>query len=128
MLHEIPIDSIRGHVDFGYVYTRNNAHGDEWDYDAHQLLGTLSTDLTDSTTVTIGGSYAYRPHDNASTYGDRIHTRRDNLWEGNFLIDQELADKLTGTLRYRYQESDSDTAVFDYDRHMVGVYLTYKFW
>ena len=39
-------------------------------------------------------------------------------------LSRQLTDQLTVSARWRFIDNDSTAKVFDYDQHLVGVYLT----
>ena len=40
-------------------------------------------------------------------------------------LERPITERLTASLRYDYLRNFSNVDVFDYDRHLVGGYLTY---
>jgi hypothetical protein len=40
------------------------------------------------------------------------------------ILERPITDWLIGSLRYEYTNNDANVEVFDYDRHVVGGYLT----
>ena len=42
-------------------------------------------------------------------------------------LSRPIFEHTTLTVRYRYQDNHSNTDVFDYDRHVVGAYVTVAF-
>ena len=129
LAHTVPVQSLRGSVNAGYVFYRNEADGREWDYIAHQPFVVIDSAITDRTSVSAQVSWAYRHHDRRSRYDLVADTqdRRESDVAGVVTLDHALSDQLTGTLRYRYNNHGSSSRVFDYDRSVVGAYLTYKF-
>ena len=39
-------------------------------------------------------------------------------------LDRPILERVTATVRWLYRNNDSNTLVFDYDRHIVGGYVT----
>ena len=52
--------------------------------------------------------------------------RRDRIWELEAELSYPLTEWMTVSARYQYTDNDSNTEVFDYDRHIVGGYLTFQ--
>ena len=83
------------------------------------------------------GSYAYVPYRNASVVPDpgdvpndgtpyslSNTARRDNVGQVDAILERPLTEWLVASARDTYIDNDSNTDVYDYDRHIVGGYLT----
>lgn len=78
----------------------------------------------------VSAGFAYEPYLHESTYRDAPseHTDRiDKVWVAEVELERPITDWLKLSGRYRYRNNESNTAVFDYDRNIVGGYLTF-FW
>ncbi len=53
--------------------------------------------------------------------------RRDDVWRFEVELERPLSQRLTASLRYRYTHNRSNVTVFDYDRQILGAYLTVRF-
>jgi hypothetical protein len=51
--------------------------------------------------------------------------REDDYYEADVRLERPITDRLTATIRYDYLRNHSNVSVFDYDRHLVGGYLTF---
>lgn len=113
------------------------AEGDEWDgWGVGAEIGVRQA-LPYSFVIDTQARYVYRPYANPSTYPDPDDLvsgvqydldrddRRDHFFEVDVRLERPITERLTATLRYGYLDNDSNVAVFDYDRHLVGGYLTY---
>ena len=72
------------------------------------------------------GGFAWEPYRVQSTFnlGDGADHREDKIWTAAAELARPLTPWLTASARYRYINNDSNTTAFDYDRHIVGGYLT----
>jgi hypothetical protein len=73
----------------------------------------------------LSGGFAYEPYEHQSSYNfDDSKDRLDRVWVAQAELERPITDWLVASARYRYVNNDSNTAVFDYDRHIAGGYLT----
>ena len=76
------------------------------------------------------GSYTGEWYDHPSTFRDPVtgtfptKDRQDDIWLVRAAIEKRITDWLSVTARYLYSNSDSNTKVYDYDRHIIGGYFT----
>jgi len=116
------------------VYT---AKGDEWDaWGVGGEIGVRQA-LPYSFVLDTRASYVYRPYSSPSTYPDpndvvfgveyplQGSDRRDHAFEVDVQLERPITPHLTASIRYDYLKNASNVAVFDYDRHLVGGYLTF---
>lgn len=74
------------------------------------------------------GSYAYQPYEHRSSYAllpGESEDREDHVWTASAELARPITDWLIASARYRYVNEDSNTAAYDYDRHVAGGYLTF---
>lgn len=136
VLHSIPLPSLRSELSLGYTYFRYWAEGEEQSYAAHELrLGTRSA-LPFGLELRIDGAYAYRPYRRASSvpepfalylnreYPTRSYRRRDQVARVEIGLERRIAERVRIGVLYSYLDSDSNYSLFDYDRQIVGSYVT----
>lgn len=137
--HRLPLGFASTELRGGYSFHHFGARGSEYSFNAHELsLGSLSQlpfDLSLDTLV----SYTFRPYRHASTFADPRHLqpgrqyaldgrpRRDDSWRFAVELQRPISQRLMASLRYQYTRNDSNVAVFDYDRQILGAYLTVRF-
>lgn len=137
--HRLPLGFASSELRGGYAFHHFGARGREDSFNAHELsLGTLSTlpfDLSLDTLV----RYTWRPYRHASTFVDPRDLRpgrqyplddaprRDGVFDLDVELERPLSQRLIASLRYRYTRNHSNVAVFDYDRQILGAYLTVRF-
>ena len=124
---------VRGGPFFEYY----NSEGDEWDQWGVGLHLGARQQLPWKLALDTEARYAYRPFAHPSSYPDPNNVvagieyglhgrdRTDHYVEVDVHLERRLTDQLTASLRYDYLRNSSNVAVFDYDRHLVGAYVTY---
>jgi len=127
----------------GYTYFNYWADGSEWDYDAHRLHMGVSALLPLDMLFDTEVSYTRRDHRHPSSYAADVKQaevafntgvaptyasadRRDDIWVGVAKLEKGLTDDVTASARYTYNHSNSNSGFFNYDRHIVGAYLTVR--
>jgi tetratricopeptide (TPR) repeat protein len=135
--HDLPLNGGATVVRGGPLFERYESRGTEWDaWGFGGMLG-VRQQLPLELTLDVAGYYVHRPYDSPSTYPDpndlvagreftvSRHDRTDDYWEVDVRLERPITDHLTASVRYDYLRNASNDAVFDYDRHLVGAYLTY---
>ncbi len=138
--HWLPIEAIHTVLRGGYAWTSYASRGSEYSFGGHQLeLGTR-TQLPLDFVIDLQGTYAYLPYRHPSVFPDPADLtnsgveyplsnldRRENLYAFDAVVERKLTDWLTASMRYAYVRNRSNVAVYDYDYHLVGAYLTVRF-
>jgi tetratricopeptide (TPR) repeat protein len=129
-----PIDaaSLRG----GYRYAHYEAEGREYTHDTHEATLGLEAELPLELGFDARGIFAYRPYRHSSTFPDPTtltpatpyslsgKKRRERMWQVATSVSRPITELVSVAARWRYTDNDSNTDVFDYDQHVLGVYLT----
>jgi tetratricopeptide (TPR) repeat protein len=134
--HTFPLNDGNTQLRGGPVAEYYAAKGDEWDaWGVGGEIGVRQA-LPWQLTLDVAGRYVYRPYSNPSSYPDfdEIESgvqyalddsdRRDHYVEVDVRLERPITRWLTASIRYDYLKNDSNVPVFDYDRHLVGGYLT----
>jgi tetratricopeptide (TPR) repeat protein len=137
--HRLPLGFASTELRSGYAFHHFGARGREYSFNGHELsLGTLSAlpfDLQLDTFV----SYTFRPYRHASSFADPRELqpgrqyalddrdRRDDTWRFHAELERPLSQRLSASLRYEYTRNHSNVTVFDYNRQILGAYLTVRF-
>jgi tetratricopeptide (TPR) repeat protein len=136
LLHSLPLLEGRAQLRFGYRYHHFGARGREYSYDAHEFLGEVGFRLPAGFELRLAGSFADQPFRHASTFpdtGDLVSGREyglsrsrrdDSFLQTEIGLARPLTRHLTLSGSWRYQRSRSNVEVFEYRRHVLGVYLT----
>lgn len=110
---------------FGRDYT---AEGSDYDFSGGGgWLGFRQT-LPARFILSANGRAEYDVYDSASSFRNdptEIEGRRkDLIGSANAVLTRPINDWMSVSARYQYLNSDSNTEVFDYDRHIVGAFVT----
>jgi tetratricopeptide (TPR) repeat protein len=106
-------------------------HSDGTEYD-NRNVGTWAqteTALPWKLVLTLGAGFTYRPYVHATTFanpGVTDQTRRDKVLDTLVAIERPINDWLSVSARWSFTDNHSNVNVFDYDRHVVGAYLTFR--
>jgi tetratricopeptide (TPR) repeat protein len=134
--HVVPVAELRSELSLGYRYHQYDAEGREYDFQAHEVEVGARTLLPWRLVLDLQGRFAWRPYEHPSTYPDpsdlaagleyglRSRDKRENVWQASAILERPIADWLVASLRYEYTRNDANVDVFDFDRHVVGGYLT----
>lgn len=120
--------TLRGGV-FGRHYI---AEGTEFDRTGVGAWLGLTQSLPWKFVLDLSGSFAYDNYDDASQFviaGDPPNTsnREDFIGTAGAVISRPITSWLSASARWNYLNSESNTPVFDYDRHIVGAFFTIRF-
>jgi hypothetical protein len=140
--HVIPLEigwdgtSLRG----GYHYHYYSARGSEYSWQGHELIVGARVGLPWKFVFDVEGTYLYAPFRNPSTHPDPPDVvlpggvplfdssdRSDDVYAVEVTLERPLNKYLTAAVRYYYISNHSNVQVFDYDREIVGAYLTARF-
>jgi len=134
--HTLPLGFGDWALQGGYRYRHFNAPGTEYSHNAHEAILHLRGSLPLGLRLRVAGGYVYRPYRNASTfpkptglffnrqYGLADDRRRDNDWRTEVALERDLGSHATLAARWLYRRNQSNVDVFDYERNILGVYLT----
>ncbi|MCP5070723.1 MAG: DUF560 domain-containing protein [bacterium] len=136
--HSIPLGFSETELTFGYRYDRYSSRGSEYSYQAHEFRIETDTRLPWEFQLRTLASYTLRPYRNNSSFPDpqdvfynleyplQNENRRDDAWYFGVELEKKLTDQFSAEIAYRYIKNHSNVAVFDYDREILGVYVTYR--
>jgi tetratricopeptide (TPR) repeat protein len=118
----------------GVSYLGFAADGREYDYQGGEVFVGGQTLLPFEIEARAVGGVGWLPFAHRSSYQDppgsglfEADDREDVTWRARVEIERELGAGFSLLARYRYQNRWSNVDVFDYDRHVVGLYVTYSF-
>jgi tetratricopeptide (TPR) repeat protein len=136
VLHTFPLLWERAQLRAGYRYHHFGARGSEYSYDAHELLADAAIRLPLELELRLAVSWVDQPYRNPSTFPDPDDIaggveyplsgsrRDDSFLETEVAIARPIGRHLTLSAAWRYQRSRSNVEVFDYERNVLGVYVT----
>jgi tetratricopeptide (TPR) repeat protein len=118
----------------GLSYLRYGARGTEYTYQGVGSWIGSETPLPWDSVLRTQIGYAYLPFRHASTYPETVSPaltyqnadRSDDRWRYQVELEKYLTEELSVSARWSWLDNSSNVAVFDYDREITGVYLTYR--
>ncbi|MGH0034178.1 MAG: tetratricopeptide repeat protein [Myxococcota bacterium] len=135
--HVWPLPWVPGHLRAAYAYQRFFAQGRDSRYQSHTASAALRILLPLQFVFDGGSSFTYRPFEDRSTLPDLrsvtagqqywtlgIH-RRDRVWQVHLSLERDLGESVNLEFRYHYRHNRSNVESLDYDRNILGVYLTF---
>ena len=137
--HTFRVGRLESDLTVGYRYIRFSARGSEYSYQGHQLWLGTETALPWEFILRTNFSYTRADYRNASVFPDPRDlvfnrqfpllgvNRRDNIFAAQVELERMITEQLSASIRYAWIDNDSNVAVFDYDRDILGFYLTYRF-
>jgi tetratricopeptide (TPR) repeat protein len=139
LLHTVPSTLLGSQVSLGYTYFRYWAEGREQSYEGHEVRLTTRTPLPFSLLLRLDATYAYRPYRHASSvpepyalflnreYPTRSFHRRDQVARVEVGLERPITDRARIGILYSFLDNDSNYGLFEYDRQIVGTYVTIGF-
>ena len=141
--HRLPIDALSSELIGGVSWLYYSARGTEYSYHGvGSWLGT-ETDLPFEAALRTTVAYSYTGFRHPSTYPDPSAVpnplpatgteyplsgsdRHDHRWSFAVELEKYITDTWSASVRYGYTNNRTNVAVFEYDRALMGVYLTYR--
>ena len=119
----------------GYFLTNYFAKGSEWDHLANEIHLGLRIQLPLEIDLDARGTYTRRDFRRASFFaveeeGEESTVgpdRTDDSFQADVELSRELGNWIEISARYQYLDNGSNAAAFDYERHVAGAYVEFKF-
>jgi tetratricopeptide (TPR) repeat protein len=119
----------------GYIYTHYSSDGIEYDFDGHGFALGLNSSLPfdddesrAEVVVDAWAGYTYRPYERASIYQSSAGRRKDHILEVGAALERPITDRTSLLFKYTFVDNRSNVDAYDYDRHIVGGYITVNLW
>jgi tetratricopeptide (TPR) repeat protein len=137
--HTIPVPALKTDLTLGGRYTTFNARGTEYSFKGPIASLATSTALPWDLQFRTAASYAYPEYNSFSSYPDpddvffgveyplSRDTRRDNIWAVLLELERYWTDRISTTASWAYVNQSSNVDVFNYNRQVMGMYVTYRF-
>ena len=137
--HTLPVEWIRGSVWGGLFWEFYQSDGSEYQFNGYGMRTGFTSNFAPKWALTGWAGFIHRPFDNPSTYPDpnnpnvlagqeyalSSNNRLDEVVDVELELSREITDSLSASVRYAYQWNHSNVDVFDYNRSVVGAYLTW---
>lgn len=122
----------------GYAYEKYLADGSDWRFQGHDFLAGVKATLLFELRLDAQVAFSYRPFDYPSSYPPpgvlqgRVYPlspqdRLDKITRLGTSLEKPINDRFSVAARYLYTRSASNVEVFEYSRHVIGGYATYRF-
>ncbi|MEE3327833.1 MAG: hypothetical protein VX252_10900 [Myxococcota bacterium] len=120
----------------GFRYRQYWAKGRDWNYSGYRLSAGFDLDLPWKIEMDGEGSWEYVPFDHPSSYPTPplpngvpytlpTEDRLDQVGRFTLLLSRPITRNIEVSARYFYIRNNSNVAVFDYGRHIVGTYVSF---
>lgn len=115
----------RRYLKVSYSFEQNWAKGADWDYSAHTIGGAFYTPLAWDVSTYV---YAFYTVDkNFSNVDSIIGTKRDDARHHyGIRFSWPVYYGLNLSVHYDFQRNSSNQAIFEYNKHLVGVTFDYR--
>jgi tetratricopeptide (TPR) repeat protein len=135
--HSIPLPALSSVLRGGYEFEHFDARGEEYTHDAHSFHAGLGVELPYEIALDLAGFYSFRPFEGPTTFPDPpapfenteyalgSQDRNEHYYGASLTLARPIGYGLTASASYRYERNDSNAEVFDYDRQVFGVYLSW---
>lgn len=133
--HLFPVRALASDLRAGVAGTSYSARGSEYTHRAVDTWLGSRTRLPAQFVLEMRGGFVYRPYSHSTSFedpgeispppgGTTGKTRRDHVKYAEVGLERPLSRMLVGELRWRWTDNASNVDVFDFDRTIVGAYLT----
>jgi hypothetical protein len=121
----------------GYRFNYLDSRGEEWEHFGHLLSGGVNVQFPLDFSIASRLSYQYRDFLHRSTFPDSEVSNEEytlspnNRREHEVIVEVEVEKDITKNVsvstRYSYLTNDSNRDAYNYNRHIVGGYLDFRF-
>jgi tetratricopeptide (TPR) repeat protein len=123
--HRIAVERLATTFSGGLAYRRFTADGTEYSFDSPELELGFESQLPSEIVLAGGARYAYRPYRYDTTFESPPEQRTEHEWRTELALRRSLWRQLGVETRWRYQRNRSTADVFDFSRHVVGLYMSW---
>jgi|YNPNPStandDraft_1061719.scaffolds.fasta_scaffold00062_11 tetratricopeptide (TPR) repeat protein len=119
-----------GYLVLRFSYDRDWTLGRNWDSNSYRLTLGFLYPVTQSLKVRGSADFILQPYDNFWFDGNPfvVHPKRhDKIFIGGLELTQRIYKNLELSGHYYFVRDDSNTPLYDYHRHIVGVQLGYRY-
>ena len=123
--HRVAVERLATTFSGGLAYRRFSADGTEYSFDSSELELGFESQLPSELILAGSARYAYRPYRHDTTFESPPRKRTEHEWRTELALRRALWRQLGLETRWRYQRNRSTADVFDYSRHVVGLYMNW---
>lgn len=119
-----------GYLQLRFSYDRDWTLGRNWDSNSYRLTLGFLYPVTQKLKVKGSADFILQPYDNYWFDGNPFvkHPKRhDQIFIGSVEVTQKLVKGLELSGHYYYVRDDSNTPLYNYHRHIVGLQLGYRY-
>ena len=127
LVHYMFFDRQRYGINFGYHYDFENAQGKNWTYAGHRAVAGFLVTLPADIRATTNFEYHARHYNgrNANRFREQ---RSDNETTALFTLAKDVTPSLTVTLENLWNANGSTIADYSYQRHVVSLGVTWRYY
>ncbi|HNR12033.1 MAG TPA: tetratricopeptide repeat protein [Thermodesulfobacteriota bacterium] len=112
----------RCYLRWGFLYDRDRANGDDWEYSGYRFLVGYFSPLWKKVNLTVDGEYYYQDYDAVDSLGGKERSDREITWV--LSLDRNIGKHLNVALQYLGRDHDSNIDEYAYDRNVTMITLT----
>jgi tetratricopeptide (TPR) repeat protein len=124
--HRFPLQTLGSALTASLAYRGFSADGSEYSFDSPELAIGWESSLPARFELGAGVWYAYRSYRHPTTYPPEGSDREEHDWSTELSLRRPVWREISLETRWRYQRNRSSVDVFDYTRHVVGLYASWS--
>ncbi len=113
------------HIHGGYLFDKDDADGNNWDYKGHLASAGFYTPLIYGIRLRAKGEYYWQNFDH--THTSFSEKRRDREWSQHISLDRDFGKYLNLSAYYVHQKHHSNLDVYKYKRNIYFLSITGRF-
>jgi len=115
----------KGFITGRYTFDRDWAKGDNWKFYGNKISAGVLIPIWDRMKISVNGEINFQDFDNSHSLFDM--ERKDQTRAISSLFTYEIIKNLEFQVRYTYIDTKSSLSIYEYDRHVVGSALEFKY-
>jgi tetratricopeptide (TPR) repeat protein len=123
--HRVAIERLGTTLTGALAYRRFSADGTEYSFDSPEFELGFESELPAALTLAGAARYAYRPYRHDTTFEVPARRRTEHEWRTELALRRLVWRQLGLETRWRYQRNRSTADVFDFSRHVLGLYASW---
>jgi Surface lipoprotein assembly modifier len=120
------VPALRSAVFGTLAYRSFSADGTEYSFDSSEVEIAFESELPAQLLLAAAARYVYRPYRHGTTYDPPGRPERtEHDWRTELSLRRPVWRQLSLETRWLYQRNRSTADVFDYTRHVAGLYASW---